>query len=163
MPVPTPPTQIVYDQQKVGLSKWRQRAISTGLILDPSHHFQAAASRGRYPTQVCGVSIEFLEHFASSLDYLDVKSYKETTQLVQKLIVPTTSLKGTASTSTSGAKTSTSGASKQNEAIQQSSKMFKHCRFWDILPSDYTGPPQYYVVHTWTADLQSTLQQVVDR
>jgi hypothetical protein len=36
------------------------------------------------------------------------------------------------------------------------------CRLWDYIPFDYTGPPQWYVVHAWSGSLCELVDCLVD-
>ena len=35
-------------------------------------------------------------------------------------------------------------------------------RLWDLVPKARTGPPEYYVVHTWGARLSEVVEQLED-
>lgn len=36
------------------------------------------------------------------------------------------------------------------------------CRFWDIIPAEHTGVPQWYIIHAWSASFSETVASVVE-
>ena len=73
-------------------AKWRQLAIDRGLLMaDPD----ISSGRASDPVQRCGVSLAWLERFASSLETSDFgKAIETTADIPAKLAVLTTALSG---------------------------------------------------------------------